>query len=240
MKQHNSVFSLMIRSSLWPALVLLLLMTAAQLTGFWLVLQQHPLPLEVTVQKSFVQWISLAALVGLTLLLCRVGCSGSCKPCYTLERLSISRRACFGWQALANGLFFVLFWAVQTLVAVLLCHIFTTHGASEYVTHQSTFLAFFRSPFLHTLLPFNDWLLWISNAVTLLALAVCSARFPLSQQEGHKFHEIYLVLLITILTRNHEIFDLPRCIFSMIVCIAAIAFSLFQVSFREEPSNEEV
>lgn len=239
MKQHRSVFSLMVHSALVPVLLVILGMIAAETVAFWLAFGQGAVPLEVVWSHSRISWIFSVALVVLTLVLCRMGCRGSSNPRYTLERLSISRKACFGWQALANGLFILLFWAVQTLTAILLCFAFQQKAAAPFVTHQSVFLAFFRSPFLHTLLPFQDWLVWLSNGVTLLALAICSARFPLAQQNGHKFQETYLVLLVAVLTRNHGIHQLSPCVLTVLVCAALILFALHQVFFWEEEPNEK-
>lgn len=238
MKQHHSVFSLMIRSALAPVLLVLLGMIAAEAAAFRLAFGQGAVPLELVWSRSRSFWIFSAALVGVTLILCRTGCRRASSPRYTLERLSISRCACFWWQALNNGLFLLLLWAVQTLTAVLLCAAFQQTAAAPFATRQSVFLAFFRSPFLHTLLPFQDWTVWLSNGAILLALSICSARFPLAQQNGRRFQETYLVLLVAVLAGNHGIHSVSQCVLTTIICVVLILFCLHQLFFGEEEPHE--
>ena len=240
MKKHCSVLTLMIRSSFWPVLLVLAGMAALETGSFLFVLHRGPVEelfhLEWVVQHSGLQWIFAAAVIAVTLLLCRVGCNGSSFPAYTLNRLSVSDVAVYFWQAAANLLYFLLLWSVQLLLAFGFGRLYELLADPQFVTGQTVFLSFYRSPFFHTLLPFGDWLLWLNNLVMVLGFSLCAARYPMAQRRGRKFGEIFLVLLVFLMTMNHEIHDVPRCTFALITCIILSIFSLVKVfGLTEDP-----
>ena len=67
---------------------------------------------------------------------------------------------------------------VQILIGIGLCRVYEAMAPAEFVSNQTVFLAFYRSKFLHSFLPFEDTWVWIRNILLVVALGVCSSRKP--------------------------------------------------------------
>lgn len=224
MKKHLSVFMLMARSSIYKILGLLALMAAVEGALFCFVLSRGDVggaySLELMIQQSHILWVFGAGFLLMTLLLALTGCEGKSKCGYTLKRLSVSERWVFFWQSVYNVLCYLLLWAVQILIAVALCRLYEGLAAPEYVSGQTVFLAFYRSDFLHSLLPFEDAVFWVRNAAFALSLGVCAARFPLAQRAGKRFTEVIVLVCGVFWLFSREIGAFGSC-------VLATCFSLF-------------
>ena len=97
---------------------------------------------------------------------------------YTAARLSVSGKAVYLWQCIYNTLCYLLFWMVQILIGIGLCRVYEAMAPAEFVSNQTVFLAFYRSKFLHSFLPFEDTWVWVRNILLVVALGVCSSRIP--------------------------------------------------------------
>lgn len=180
MKQHGSVFLLMARATLHKALGLLALMAAVEGGLFWLTLRRGPTDsgfgLEGVVQNSRIVWV-----FGVCFLLLFALLAWTCRRISgtdTARRLSVGEVWVVFWQSVYNVLCCLLFWAAQILTAIALCRLYAAQAPAEYVTNQTVFLAFYRSEFLHSILPFEDAVFWVRNALLALALGVSAARRP--------------------------------------------------------------
>ena len=180
MKKHSSVFMLMARSTIYRVLGLLILMAVAEAGLFWLRLQQGAIDgnfsLEAIISESRLSWACAAFFLFVNVILSWG--SYTISDTYTAARLSVSGKAVYLWQCIYNTLCYLLFWMVQILIGIGLCRVYEAMAPAEFVSNQTVFLAFYRSNFLHSFLPFEDTWVWIRNILLVVALGICSSRIP--------------------------------------------------------------
>ena len=180
MKKHSSVFMLMARSTIYRVMGLLILMAVAEGGLFWLRLQQGAIDgnfsLEAIISESRRSWACAAFFLFVNVILSWG--SYTISDTYTAARLSVSGKAVYLWQCIYNTLCYLLFWMVQILIGIGLCRVYEALAPAEFVSNQTVFLAFYRSKFLHSFLPFEDTWVWIRNILLVVALGVCSSRIP--------------------------------------------------------------
>ena len=180
MKKHSSVFMLMARSTIYRVMGLLILMAVAEGGLFWLRLQQGAIDgnfsLEAIISESRLSWACAAFFLFVNVILSWG--SYTISDAYTAARLSVSGKAVYLWQCIYNSLCYLLFWMVQILIGIGLCRVYEAMAPAEFVSNQTVFLAFYRSKFLHSFLPFEDTWVWIRNILLVVALGICSSRIP--------------------------------------------------------------
>ena len=180
MKKHSSVFMLMARSTIYRVLGLLIVMAVAEAGLFWLRLQQGAIDgnfsLEAIISESRLSWACAAFFLFVNVILSWG--SYTISDTYTAARLSVSGKAVYLWQCIYNTLCYLLFWMVQILIGIGLCRVYEAMAPAEFVSNQTVFLAFYRSKFLHSFLPFEDTWVWVRNILLVVALGVCSSRIP--------------------------------------------------------------
>lgn len=147
--------------------------------------EQPPLPAAEDLLRG-IPLMSMAALLLLLFLLCR---SGGEAPAiaYTLRRLRIPEETTVLWKAVYNGLCLLLFWAVQAGAAMGLCLWYASVIGPDYSSPQTVFLAFYRSPFFHNLLPLDNWTRYLRNLVLLLSLGFCAAVRTYKLRRGSRY-----------------------------------------------------
>lgn len=180
MKKHSSVFMLMARSTIYRVMGLLILMAVAEGGLFWLRLQQGAIDgnfsLEAIISESRLSWACAAFFLFVNVILSWG--SYTISDTYTAARLSVSGKAVYLWQCIYNSLCYLLFWMVQILIGIGLCRVYEAMAPAEFVSNQTVFLAFYRSNFLHSFLPFEDTWVWVRNILLVMALGICSSRIP--------------------------------------------------------------
>ena len=146
--KHLSVLMLYVRGAIAPLISIMVLMAAVQ-TGLslWSV-QRGVSTLEALVQSAHWRFVFFGGVILLVAMLSRTYGGG-----YTIRRLRISERAVFLWHSLACFCCFVLLWMVEIIVSTVLCRYFLSHSSANDLSGQALFLAFYRSDFLHSLLP---------------------------------------------------------------------------------------
>lgn len=229
MKRHLSIWMLMARSTIYQVLGLFLALAAADGALFALALRQgaSALGLEQVLTESHLPAVFGAGLVLLTVVLCLNGCEFSAKQGYTLRRLRVSQREIFLWQAVHNAMCYFLLLAVQTGIVLALCRIYVARDP-DMVNGQTVFLAFYRLPFLHSLLPLADVWRYVRNAVLCAALGVCAAAFPAQQRQGNRG---IAVVILTIPTAAFFAQQMASSDFGMIgAAVVITAVALFNVS----------
>ncbi len=193
MKKHSSVVLLFARSTIFPILALLAVMTAAELALFRHELNVHLRSfangdnfdsLEQIVDYSSILLIFGLAFLLMTIILCLPGCRFGSRTDYTIGRLSLDERTIYWWQVGYNAACYVILWAVQLGVALVCCAAYLTAAPEGAYTGQTVFLACYRSPLLHALLPLEDVLLWLRNLAFLVGLALSTARVPVCRRQG--------------------------------------------------------
>jgi len=181
MKRHISYWMLLCRSTVFKMLALFAAMTAVE-AGLFFLRGRNAIGLEQMVDAAWLRWVFGVALIVMTVLLGSVLCESGGKLDYTLRRLRLRRRSLFLWQAVFNFLCLLLLWFVQLFVALLLCRLWM--AGQEGVSNQALFLAFYRSDFLHSLLPLEDVSRWVRNVVCFAFVGVASACVPVCHRRG--------------------------------------------------------
>lgn len=206
MREKLSLWLLLVHASLGKLLLLLLgggvLQGALFAAAFAKTGLGNGSGLGEALSRSGLPWVSAALLIGTTVLLCRPFCGGGGKPGYTLSRLSVPPRGFFLRQAAYNILCYFLVWAIQLLVA-LACCLWALRGTPpEPGSSQILFLTFYRSSYLHSLLPLQEVSHWIRNGVFLFGLGVAAACFPIRRrrEDGEKGIAIFLMVPMVIVT----------------------------------------
>lgn len=201
-RKHLSVFSLYIRATLLPMLLLLLLsLGACALLFLWQLRDLlesaassgASIGLESLFDQTAIPWVMAVALVLLTVLLCIQGSAFGSSTSYTVSRLRISEKAVFLWQALYNTLAYFIFWAFHAVLLWSLCTVYA-HTLPD-ATSQTVLLALYRQDFLHILLPLHDISLLIRNIAFCLALSVFSAHYTHKQRNGKASYGIIVMLV---------------------------------------------
>ena len=238
MKKHSSVFMLMARSTIYRVIGLLVVMAVAEAGLFRLRLQQGAIDgnfsLEAIISESRLTWACAAVFLFVNVILSWG--SYTISNAYTAARLSVSGRAVYLWQCLYNTLCYLLFWMVQILIAIGLCRMYEVLAPAELVSNQTVFLAFYRSKFLHSFLPFEDTWVWIRNILLIVALGICSSRYP---GKGKKVGIASLFLLAaTGVFFIQEIGDMTSVLFLIVFAILCSAPSLMQAVDTEVPDED--
>ena len=115
-----------------------------------------------TLQGSGMWWmLMLAIFVGF-----RTAASKGSKTVYTMNRLGLSELQITLVFGLVFTGFFLLYWAFQLAVAY---GAFVWYSRFTLVSSNTFMLACWRSEWLHTLLPLNEWWGWLRN------LAICTS-----------------------------------------------------------------
>lgn len=240
MKKYTSVLFLLARSTVYPILGVLVLMAAAEAALFY-----HVMPmagercgLETLVQQAHLSWVFAAAFLAVSVLLLRTGCARGTKVGYTLMRLSISERNIFVLQSIYNVLCYLLLWAVQVLLAMGLSTAYAAYAPADYVTGQTVFLAFYWNDFFHSLLPFEDIGIWLSNLTLLLSLGICTAQYPMGQRTGKNSPLVFVLMGAVLLLFIRGIGQLDTCAYLLLVSVICALFSCC-MALRKEAQNED-
>lgn len=212
MKRYGSVLVLAARGVVWKLLALMAAVGAAQGVLFALYLSSRPEgPIDpafdyelYTKQKLFFHPeymlqetnFILPAAVGLVLLclaLAFYGCEqGKGRSQYTFSRLRVGQLPVFGLWVGCYALCLLVFWGFQTGMMLGLVRLLMRLGGNAGDT-QTLFLACWRNPYLHSLLPLQDWPRLVYNVLLLIALALSLACFSFLRRHGRRSLECFIV-----------------------------------------------
>ena len=216
MKKHLSILGLFARQTLPPVLGVLFLSCAVQAISFRFSLRNALVAYEADIGNGFPQleillpraavyaYFALGYLL-ITALLCLCGCQFRTKSSYTWQRLSLSEHTVLLWQWLYNILIYLLLWLVQTVFTFALCRYYLVAAPESAISGQTMFLAWWRSEYLHALLPLADTALWIRNGLLLLTLALAAAIFPYKQRRGKYSGSAIALIPYTLITFERDI-----------------------------------
>lgn len=202
MRKHLSVFMLYARSSLFRILLLFVLMAAAELVMFYFaaekIVTMESISLERMFERSHISLVLALVFVLMSLQLCSVGCEFGSRQGYTLRRLMVSERAVFAWQAAFNSIMYFILLVLQLGLALLMCS-YGVEKLGAWASNQSIYLAFYRSEFLHSLLPLDDWTRYLRNFCMIIALGTASALFSYHQRRKKIGISMIIMLPVTVL-----------------------------------------
>ena len=212
MNKHLSVLALAARQTVGKVLALLAVMAAVETALFAWALSRGltrvimdnetcPAPVEDLFDFGKISWAYRIALALLFVLLLLSGTElRGGKKGYTLRRLRISEEAAVLWGGGYNALCFLLLWAVQAGLALGFCLWYAGSLDPAYVSGQSAFLAFYRSGFLHGLLPLADVSRWARAFAFFLTLGLTTAMFGYYQRNRSKSIAALVVLALSLMS----------------------------------------
>lgn len=178
-----SLWMLPARGSIYKTIGILTLMSLIEAALFSSALRMRlelqegtPIRFETVFTASGAAFVFVAAfsLVFFVLLRCEAQTRDS-RPAYTLKRLRTSQLNLFFVKAAYNFLCLVLLMAVQAWEAIWMCGLYGERIPAELSSPQLVFLAFYRTAFLHNLIPLAETGRWVQNLLMLLALSALAA-----------------------------------------------------------------
>ena len=194
MKKQLSVFALHARAAIGRLALVLLGMLALDAAAYALFgLRGFRASLTGSELVTALRVIFSLGLVACQLLLASCFGAGS-RYGYTLRRLQIPETRVLLWSGVCNALCFACVWCVQLMASVGTAAL---HAADARYAEgaQGIFVDFYRSEFLHGLLPLADGYLWVRNVVFVLALGVLTAYMQLGLRRKNGGRRLALVVL---------------------------------------------
>ena len=207
MKKYVSVFSLIAKNSLFRILGLLLLLVAADGALAWYRICVQGYDLSNLFRNGNGGFgIVLAVIFALIAVVqSRRDDMYSGPQGYTMRRLAISEKAVAALQILYNLLCWLLLWGVQVLAVFVICRACCRYEAGGALANQQIFLQFYISPLLHSLLPMEETLAWVANAVMIAELSVASACWAVFRREKKGIGNMLVVYWAVILFFRREL-----------------------------------
>lgn len=234
MKKYLSVLLLLAQHTLYPILGVLLGMVGVETVLFYFMLRKGPVNLEQAFSQSGIVFVFGTAYLIILVLLYLTGCEFGGKQSYTLRRLSVCERSVFLWQGAYNSICLLLLWAVQVAMALALCNVYLSMTTSAFTSGQTVFLAFYRSPFLHSLLPLADVSRYVRNLCSILALGFTGAGLSFRQRRGKKGFAAILVAIVTLVCFQRDLGNLNGNYMEIFFVLALAIYTV--VSVWKEPT----
>ena len=180
MKKHASVFALYCRHSVPLLLLVFLALAAADVAGFYLLGGSAMASLS---SDSFGQFVLITFFAAFWLCVATLLAPYNTRARYdyTLQRLQISERTAFFLHIVCNALCIFCLYAFQIVLLWLLSWLYQS-GAGYAEGVQGIYVDFYRSAYLHSLLPLGEWLIWLRNLVYVLAAGILTAYMPLGMR----------------------------------------------------------
>ena len=193
-RQVAAVFGLLARSSFLKLLGVIFIMAIGEIVLFWHEMSvrsgtaeqsvgelgTNDVTIFVTAPEKLVEYallplFFLAALALVMVVLIWTEVRMSEKAGYTMMRLGLSRKELFAIKTIYNVACLVLLFVVQIWLAIGLLAWYRTYIPVGIDMPQLFFLSFYRSKFLHCLLPMQEIGKWIRNLLMIVALAMTAA-----------------------------------------------------------------
>lgn len=198
MKKQLSVFALHTRAALGRLALVLLGMLALDAAAYVLFgLRGFRASLTGSELVTALRVVFSLGLLVCQLLLASCFGTGS-RYGYTIRRLQISESQVLLWSSVCNALCFTCVWCVQLMASVGTAAL---HAADARYAEgaQGIFVDFYRSDFLHGLLPLADGYLWVRNGSFVLALGVLTAYMQLGLRQKNGGRRLTLAVLTGLL-----------------------------------------
>lgn len=202
MRRYCSVLGLAARCTFWKVLAATLVSCGAEAALFLITLHgwdpeletyggtvaaNNPMGLEGLIAHSHIALcfgLGLAAVCGALALL---GWEGSgCRTGYTLRRLRVEEKPLTLLWGGYGTLCLLFYWAAHLGTVLALCAAAMPHLSERAASPLALFLACWRSPYLHALLPLEDVWLWGRNLLLCAALGLGTAAFSHERRHGHR------------------------------------------------------
>lgn len=209
MRRHSSVLALAARHTVGWAALLLTVTALGETALFWWALgsvgEGIPPALEQVLGQAHVPLVAAGTFLALCALLGLSGCElqGS-RFGYTLRRLRVREETATLWFAGCNAVCLLALWGVQLAAALGCCALYRQAVAPDFVSRQTELLAFYRTGFLHSLLPMAEWSGYVRNVLLLLAMALSTACLGYRQRRRRVSPLPVLAAAVVVLTFSQE------------------------------------
>ena len=200
MKRYISVFEMIARSSIYKVLLVISTMVFAEGFCFFLsMLSGSETNFSEYINQSQFPLIFKIAYVLVTIVIVLPGMNLGSTQSYTLQRLRIKENCIYWLQVLYNFFAYILLWGIQLVMIFVCAFIFQTYLPEGMAwNNQMLFFEFYRSAFMHSILPLEESIGWFMLLVVGVTTAMCTARFTKLQRQG-KFAGELLVLVAAVL-----------------------------------------
>lgn len=242
MKRCLSVFGLFLKQSLSTVLALSTVLLIVQGYHFWGICTEGPEELHTALINYDLNHAFIFNFALLTVYLAKIGCDRGGKSVYTYNRLQITQTRIYLIQSASNLLAYWFFFTVQLLLMLVFAIVYS-HIHPEYIGPMSLVQAIYRTPLFRLVLPLQDVFTWAGNVVTLVALSLCIAVFPLRSRYGKVSICAILMSLLAVFYLDLQIyentyFDISGSVISMIGSVCMVACAAGGVWATEEEYDE--
>lgn len=198
-----SIWALLARGSIYKIFLILVSMGAMECLLFFLslnrALQRNQQSLfEALFDYSGAIIVFLAAMCLTVIVLGRCESeNGGSRSGYTLNRLIVTDRRQMVIKLAYNIFCFILLFGVQAWIALWMCGMYERRMPGELVSPQLVFLAFYRSNFLHNILPLAESAKWVRNILMIFAT---SASLAVNRNRYFQFYALSVLPIACLLS----------------------------------------
>ena len=192
MKKQISVFQLMVRTSLWKVLLIMLGLLATQFVLFF-VLGAGEEQYLLDVLERLPYWpIGIGLYLISAALYIPLSDRGG-RMNNLILRLGLSEKQIYWIQVLFNALVYTMFLVAQAMTMILLCliHDWVTPGTMD---PMSILVTSYQHPVFHRLFPLHDLVSWFNLLVLVTGMSICTAAYPMRQR--HRFGSVCTVFMV--------------------------------------------
>ncbi|MDD6211733.1 MAG: hypothetical protein PUB22_01065 [Clostridiales bacterium] len=229
-------------AQIWKrVLILLAAVGGIQIFLFCWKMNSYGIPLQEELWEGM-DWqsISIAAAAAL-ILLCVIlerplGEQDGSRIRYTLQRLSLTNREQYFLQTVVHWTVILLFFSVQLLTAYGLCMWYMKMADDAVISSQTVFVAFYQNPYLHNLLPLENYLRGIRNilAIAALGMNITESGWNRRCETSKKGSNLLVILMAMALAFQMmtDIFDILIIICSVVSLIRSIGILYSDMSME--------
>lgn len=180
----------------------LLATLAVEVAIFWFIgLQSKPEFIEAAIYQVRIPLYMLMAVsfVLLCFILSNTLTGKVGKPIYTIQRLRVTEKEFFKLNWIYNTIVFLTYVGFQALAILLMILIYNQSGCGN-GGPQNIMMALYRTPFFHSVVPMENWLLVVRNICYIWSLGVVTAFKSQKSREGEAVYGFYFVAIYVALT----------------------------------------
>lgn len=253
MKQVFSMLTITVRSSFYKICLILTGMSMLQFGLFYYTYKKHdysemadtwgipygiPWTLESLIEESKAEVVFLAAFVLICITLAWAeGERKGVKSYYLYERLSVSKTQRFAAWAVYNFACMILLVFVQVLAVLVMGCIFNYLVPAEYESVQMYFMAFYKSEFLHSLIPMAEVWKWVRRVLLYTACSMEIAGYACLKR---KPWGMLLLMAMFVFGFSQEIGSYGMEFLMICVSVICIVLNVYAVKVRVQEESVQM
>lgn len=206
-KKDTAVLALLVRTSIYKVIGLVFLMSAVQVVIFGRVVRGqisqrgYADDLESLLDRCGISICFLITFCLICLVMAWADSDrGGSRGSYLLGRLAMGRTKLFFMRTLYHVCALIVLFALELALVLGMYRWYVEVQNPDYLSSQALFLAFYRSPFLHSLMPLEAVSRWIRSGLAVLAGAMAVALWNGTPGGAKRRLILILWLLFTGLT----------------------------------------